>query len=277
MKRRRQGARKARLLLAGIECVWPENVPRRATFHQVGRDAGYVWGQFTYVSGKANVSWALKEDVFSTPGNLCTEKYFKSDGVAHGLDLSRHKNGSLQWQVPWVRGHMHGISRAFDEQGRELLRTRFVYGSGVDLWADGTEITELRVHRHNHRHGIERWGHPLLPYEENHFLEGRRAGVFRRWEGLELKKGYPQYFVADEEVTRAAYARARRRLPQLPRDDRRDDKRARPLHSSLRRAWLRKDVLANVLRRPGPEDWVGCGSEACRMSSTEEPDPAEGL
>jgi hypothetical protein len=229
------------------------------------------------VSGKANVSWALKEGVFSTPGNLCTERYFKSDGVAHGLDLSRHKNGTLQWQIPWVRGWMHGFARAFDEQGRELLRSRFVHGSGVDLWADGTEITELREHRNNHRHGVERWGHPVFPYEENYFLEGRRAGVFRRWDGLALEKGYPQYFVDDEEVTRAEYVRARRRHPDLPRDNRRDDTRARRVHPSLRRAWLRKDVRANVIRAPGPEERVACASYPCRNGSIEEPEPHEGV
>jgi hypothetical protein len=265
------------IVLAGTECIWPEGVPRGATFHEVGRDAGHVWGQFSYVSGKARVSWALKEDVFFTPGNICTERYFNRDGVTHGLDLSRHKDGSLEWQLPWVRGRMHGIARQFDEHGRELLRTRFVQGSGVDLWANGTEITELRVHRNNHRHGVERWGHPLLPYEENYFLEGRRAGVFRRWDGLALEKGYPQYFVDDEEVTRAEYVRARRRHPELPRDDRADDERARRLHPSLRRAWLRKDVLANVLRAPGPDEWIGCGSGACRTRSIKEPEPHEGV
>ena len=66
----------------------------------------------------------------------------------------------------------HSMRRKFDEAGRELYRTRFIYGSGVDLWLNGREITELREMARNVPHGVERWGHPQLPYEECHFVRG---------------------------------------------------------------------------------------------------------
>jgi hypothetical protein len=243
----------ARVLLAGVHLVWPEGVPRNATFVESGRNQGCIWGQFTYVGGKAQIAWSIAGDVLS-------ERYFDADGVAHGVEVSRHEDGTVEWQVPWAHGQMHGIARQFDESGRELLRTRFVRGSGIDLWVNGSEIAELREYKKSLLHGVERWGHPRLPYEEGYFLRGKRAGVFRRWSGSVLERGYPKYFIDDEEVSRAKYLRARKVWPELPACLREDDKRERAMHSGLEHVWLRKEIRANLMRMPKPEDRVGCGA-----------------
>ncbi|WP_224247410.1 toxin-antitoxin system YwqK family antitoxin [Hyalangium gracile] len=241
---------KRRALAPGKELVWPEGVPRTARYEEFGRNAASVWGQLIHDEGSAHIAW-------SPEGNVLSERYFDDKGRAHGLEVSRHDDGTVAWQVPWVRGRMHGLARQFDESGRELLRTRFVRGTGVDLWVSCGGITELREHRDNLLHGVERWGHPLLPYEENHFLLGKRAGVFRRWNGPRLEKGYPRYFIDDEQVSRAEYLRARRTRPALPPARRQDDRRERPMHGALRNVWLRKDIRERLLRMPEPEDGMG--------------------
>lgn len=238
--------------LAGERLVWPGSVVRSARFEEFGRNEASIWGQFTYEGGKAQIAW-------STAGNVLSERYFDAHGRAHGMEVSRHEDGSVEWQVPWVHGQMHGIARQFDESGRELFRTRFVRGSGIDLWVQANEIVELREYKDSMPHGMERWGHPLLPYEEGYFLRGQRAGVFRRWIGSALEAGYPRYFVDDEEVSRPEYLRARRLRPELPAYRRENDRRGRSMHSGLLHTWLRKGVRAKLMRKPRPEDPMGCG------------------
>ncbi|EPX63696.1 hypothetical protein D187_006105 [Cystobacter fuscus DSM 2262] len=235
--------------LAGRRLVWPPGVPRSARFEEFGRNDNGLWGQFIHARGRASISW-------SSEGTIFSERYFDAQGRAHGLEVSRHDDGTVQWRVPWVRGQMHGLARQFDEAGRELVRTRFIRGSGIDLWVSGGFISELREHENSQLHGVERWGHPLFPYEENHYLRGRRAGISRRWKGSTLEPGYPHYFVDDEEVSRAEYLRARKTRPELPAYRRQDDRRERPMHDGLPHAWIRKDIRAHLMRMPTPEDGI---------------------
>jgi hypothetical protein len=243
----------ARVRLAGKSLVWPSSVVRSARFEELGRNEVSIWGQFIYEGGKAQIAWSIAGDVLS-------ERYFDANGRAHGMEVSRYEDGAVEWQVPWVRGQMHGIARQFDESGRELFRARFVRGSGIDLWVQANEIVELRECKDSVPHGVERWGHPLLPYEEGYFIRGKRAGVFRRWIGSELETGYPRYFIDDEEVSRKEYLQTRRRRPELPASRRKDDRRGRSMHSGLLYIWLRKEVRANLMRTPKPGDPIGCGA-----------------
>jgi hypothetical protein len=155
---------------------------------------------------------------------------------------------------------MNGLARQFDEDGRALYRCRFDAGTGVDLWVQGNELVEFREIANNGRHGLERWGHPRLPYEESHFLRGLRAGVFRRWVGSALEPGYPKFFADDEEVSKKDYLRLRRRRPELPAFLPAQDRRQRLLHPAFGTVWLRKEVRAALMRIPGDDDVVGCGA-----------------
>ena len=92
--------------------MWPPGVPRTARFEEAGRNEVCVWGQFFHDEGKAQIAW-------SSAGNVLSERYFDANGLAQGLEGSRHEDGTVEWQVPWVHGQMHGIARQFDEAGRE--------------------------------------------------------------------------------------------------------------------------------------------------------------
>lgn len=236
-----------------FEPVRPPGLSARARLKLIGKNSACVWGEFMLAGQRiAQVVWAPN-------GSLLSERHFDRHGRVHGLEISRHEDGSVEWQMPWLRGQMHGVARQRDTEGRDLYRSRFVRGSGVDLWVQGGAITEFREHSNSLVHGIERWGHPLLPSEEGHFLRGRRAGVFRRWSGKDLERGYPRYFIDDEEVTRSRYVEARSDRPELQPDRRRDDRRERQMPPALSLVWLRKEVRGRVGIRPSPDEHFGCG------------------
>ena len=239
----------------GTRLAWPDGVPANAQFAETMRNDACVTGEFVYESGKTQVTWALE-------GFVLWECPFDRRGRRNGFEVSRFPNGAAEWQVRWVRGSMHGSAQQFDEGGRVLYRCRFHRGTGLDLWVQGSEIVELREVRNNERHGLERWGHPRLPYEESFFLRGRRAGVFRRWNGLGLEPGFPKFFVDDEEVATADYLRVRTRRRELPVFLPVENWRVRPVHPALGDVWLRKDVRAALMRTPDVDDVIGCGSHS---------------
>ncbi len=215
--------------------VLPPHIPAGARFEEVLRNEACVQGEFFYDGGRAQIAW-------SRAGNVLSERYFDRVGRAHGMEVSRFESGAVEWQVPWVRGQMHGLARQFGPGGEELSRSRFVRGAGVDVWIDNGAVSEVRELRNSVLHGVERWGHPLHPYEEGHYLRGKRSGVFRRWAGAKLEKGYPKYFLDDDEVDRARYVSACRRNSELPPDLRKDDARERRPLKGLKAVWLRKEI-----------------------------------
>ncbi len=242
-----------RKTVEGTRLVWPSSVPFDARYAETKRNEACVTGEFLYDSGKTQVTWSLE-------GAVLWECPFDRRGLRHGLELSRYGNGAAEWQVRWVRGSMHGTAQQFDEGGHVLYRCRFDRGTGVDLWVQGSEIVELREFKENERHGLERWGHPRLPYEEAFYVRGKRAGVFRRWTGSEMEVGYPKFFVDDDEVSKSDYLHARRRRPELPAYLPAENRRARPLDRAFRTIWLRKDVRATLMKVPGADDVIGCGA-----------------
>ena len=213
----------------------PAGIPANARFKEARRNEVCVQGEFFYDGRRAQVAW-------SRAGDILSERYFDRHGRAHGIEVSRFDDGSVEWQVAWVRGQMHGLARQFDVRGRELSRSRFIRGAGIDIWIDNCVVTEIRELRNSVLHGVERWGLPDYPSEEGHYLHGKRSGIFRRWKDARLETGCPQYFLDDVEVDRAQYRRARRRNSALPPDLRKDDRRERRPPKGLKAVWLRREV-----------------------------------
>jgi hypothetical protein len=217
----------------------PAGIVGQPRFKLFGRNEICFWGEVQYDRGHVQVCWSTSKQILS-------ERWFDRNGVANGPEIERHDNGRVSWQVTWVRGQMHGVARQFDDTARCLVRTRFVRGAGLDIWGSRNELGEIRELVDSVPHGVERWGHPRLPHEENYFVRGRREGVSRRWTGDRLENGYPKFFVDDEEVSAAEYARAARLRPELHKYRREEDARARRLHPGLARAWLPKAVRRAV-------------------------------
>lgn len=156
----------------------------------------------------------------------------------------------VEYESTWVHGQLHGIARQYDDQGRTLSRSRFVHGTGIDVWCDNEGVQEYREFVASVPHGLERWGHPARPHEESHFIRGLRCGVTRSWRDGALEPGFPHYFLDGDQVPRATYVRARRSRPELHPDVRAEDAPERDLPDGLRGVWVRKKLRASLDHPP---------------------------
>lgn len=169
---------------------------------------------------------------YHSNGAMEWEMYFDDAGVRHGVERYGHENGRIKWQSRWRHGVQIGKQEQWDEEGNLICATRFVRGTGADLWfsGEGDILSEERHFEGGVRHGVERWW-----YDENrvwHEIEYKDSlehGIERRWNGDRLERGYPRYFLVGERVTRRAYERARRTDPTLRPRTAEDDRPFRPL------------------------------------------------
>lgn len=212
-----------------LRVQWPSQVPLTSRFTPLGHNDASRWGRFHFAKSYADICWSPR-------GRVLSERRFNALGQTIGFEIERDEQGRVRWRVPWRNGQMHGLATQFTASGRVLVRSRFVKGAGLDVWADCGRISEVREMRDSTPHGFERWGDPFNPWEENHFVKGRRSGISRQWNGDVLAPGFPKFFIDDEEVSRRRYLRAR----QLPAWTRDDDRRERTLPFDS--VWLAKEL-----------------------------------
>jgi hypothetical protein len=105
-----------------------------------------------------------------------------------------------------------GLAEQWDELGRRIVATRFVAGTGLDLWHCGCGL-----------------------FTETWLVRGLPHGPERDWHGARRVR----YWVRGERVDRRAYERARRDDPTLPSIDAKDDRPRRAPPPELRRAVAR--------------------------------------
>jgi hypothetical protein len=235
------------LVVSGHRLGWPVRVPRSARFVEKHASQGYLYGDLVHASGKLYVGWSLHG---GDPAPIVIEIPYDARGRRHGVERTRHPNGQVEWQVRWVQGQMDGPARQFDEGGRCLVASRFVRGTGLDVWVGCSCVTEVRAMRNSVPHGFETWGHPSSPWEENHWIDGLPAGITRRWSGDKLEPGHPKFLVEAEEVSATDYSRARHKDPRLPPYRKDDNLRGRSLPKGLTRVWLRPDIRAKLMKPP---------------------------
>lgn len=171
---------------------------------------------------------------------------YDRDGRPHGLECEYREDGILIWCQQWVHGKMHGPCMMLDERGRPLAVSKFVEGRGFDVWMGGCNegIAEIHQLADGAPHGVTRWGDPSRPWEEEHFFEGRRHGIFRCWDDGVLEKGFPEFYVNGERVSREEYELARQNDAALPAYREQDDDNARELPAAVVEALREAEVLA---------------------------------
>jgi hypothetical protein len=155
------------------------------------------------------------------------------NGKRHGMSVEWWGNGVVSFAEPYVDGLVHGVVRHWDESGALLVSTRYVRGTGVDLWCDPRNRTlaeETRL-RAGAMHGTSRrWLDARSIHEESQFREGREHGIFREWnDSGRLRRGFPRYFIAGKRVDRRRYLSAAARDATLPPWRAAEDRPARPL------------------------------------------------
>jgi hypothetical protein len=193
-----------------------------------GRNSASLWGE-AIVHGRV-----VAELVWSPEGTLIREKPFAADGQASGLEVEYDESGRVRWLAHWVAGEMHGTAMQLDANGLPLVVTEFVHGLGIDVWMSCGDVSEVRTTFNGIPDGLVRWGDPTRPDEEEHFVRGKRHGIFRSWQRDKMRAGYPMFYVDDLEVTREAYLAACAADCTLPPYDESDDANDRSMPPGVR-------------------------------------------
>ena len=221
--------------------------PRLVPAHAEERNRTVASGMTSvnfFVDGRrvARVHWG--------EGGVCEwEQHFDDQGKLHGVELYRHESGRIKWKARWMHGLQHGWTRQWAEDGELVSETRFVRGTGVDVWCDRSMVSEVRQMRDGDLDGLEQWwADARRVWLEGHWSRGEEHGIWREWNAASrLRRGFPRYFVHGEQVPRRAYLRAIASDPTLPRPRKGDDCPGRKLTPDAAAA-----IGAAVARRRRP-------------------------
>jgi hypothetical protein len=230
--------------MRGERFVWP--FPRDAKEHVLLRHASGAKSRAEFRRRGEVVAVALWE-----PDGTPCQVWGLSGGKKHGPAVEWWANGRIAFVEHWKRGVLHGALRHYDDAGQLLLVTRFVRGTGVDLWCDLqnrtlSEETWLVGGRLRER----RWWNPderTVHREELYGGGGHDGGIERAWsERGRLLRGFPTYVVHGERVTKRRYAESAEEDPTLPRYRSNDDDPRR----RLRVEYVGQPVHLEAKRRP---------------------------
>jgi antitoxin component YwqK of YwqJK toxin-antitoxin module len=179
---------------------------RKKAEYRVGR--ALVGTRFFYDTGEPEYEYALK------------------DGKRHGIEYQLDERGKVLTAEPFANGVLHGTIRQWSGIGRRRLigTYRIVRGNGIDLWrqqrSDGSVyLAEVYTLRAGRPHGFEWWldESQRTVYIERHWRDGQPHGIYREWNGHgRLSRGFPQYHVTGQKVTKRRYLRAAQLDPTLP-------------------------------------------------------------
>jgi antitoxin component YwqK of YwqJK toxin-antitoxin module len=149
----------------------------------------------------------------------------------HGVFREWHPNGVLSHESHYINGMEHGLARQYDDQARLIGTYRMNQGTGFDRWYQRSErgkiyLSEEREIRDGKWHGFERWwGTRGWVWQEGHFWENRKYGIFREWNhSAKLRKGFPKYYINDQQVSKRLYLRACLTDQSLPRFTKADNR-----------------------------------------------------
>jgi antitoxin component YwqK of YwqJK toxin-antitoxin module len=166
---------------------------------------------------------------FDKEGHLELETPLK-DGVAHGTQYYFDSDSDNVLRVvfaePYRNGLAHGTARQWTaNDGKPLGTYTMKHGTGLDVWRTWSYekksyfVSEARYIKEGKWHGFEWWisEDNKTVVQENHFREDLQHGIMRRWNGQgKLRRGYPKYWVQNEQLTKRKYLKLQRQDPTLP-------------------------------------------------------------
>lgn len=148
-----------------------------------------------------------------------TEESYK-DGKRHGLKLRFYDNGALLSVEPYRDGQVHGKARQFAPDGSVLISYTLRNGIGLDLWCyDDGQLSEELYCPADGELGLQRWWNEdnKSIYLEQTWLQDSDHRILREWNDKgKLHRGFPQFYIHGERVTKKKYVRARELDPSLP-------------------------------------------------------------
>jgi hypothetical protein len=187
-----------------VACFYPNGKKASAEYFIDGELVGRRWWND---DGQRSMEWTYR------------------NGRQHGVWREWHDNGRLQFQSTYENGYEHGQALQWDEDGTLLGGYSMNMGTGIDLWWGCTGFpTEERHMKDGLPHGSERWwSRKNEVYDELEWSNGQLHGIHRRWTGRKLDRGFPQFHINHEKVTKREYLRAAEPDPTLPLCDPKDD------------------------------------------------------
>lgn len=152
-------------------------------------------------------------------GDLLCEFGLK-DGHKHGNELYFDPDGQLSAVQPFRNGRAHGTAKQFASDGSVLVSYVLRNGVGMDLWCgeNGTLAEEL-YWPDDGELGYQRfWNEDgKTIYFEKSWTNGGSHGIHRRWNDKgKLCRGFPKFFIKNEQVTKKQYLRGCESDPLLP-------------------------------------------------------------
>jgi antitoxin component YwqK of YwqJK toxin-antitoxin module len=186
-----------------ITRVYPDGAKQQAEYWLAGERVGM---RTFFETGELEMDAGLRQDHY------------------HGICYRWDVPGELLSATPYHEGLEHGTAYQWASDGSLLGSYTIEYGTGIDLWwcelLDSTVgLSEVRYFQGGKRHGFEWWirSDQHSVYEESHYTEGQPHGILRQWSWRgKLRRGYPQYYIRGERVTKARYTRACQHDPTLP-------------------------------------------------------------
>jgi antitoxin component YwqK of YwqJK toxin-antitoxin module len=166
---------------------------------------------------------------FDENGAMNTEVSWR-DGKRHGnmyhFECDPDQEPRVTFVETYRHGLAHGVARQWSDYGGKPIGTYTMkQGTGIDFWRIETysgksvRLHEVRYIKAGNWHGFEWWleEDQKSVHQEAHFWENLQHGIRREWNGEgKLRRGFPQYWVNNERVTKRQYVRACAKDPNLP-------------------------------------------------------------
>jgi len=181
---------------------------------------------------------------YALDGALTMEIPLKN-GERHGRVYCWCVDGVLLSVEPYVDGKVHGVAKQFDREGRVIGTYRMRHGTGLDRWysqrPDGsTYVTELYCMQDGLRHGYEWWlDDRARLWREVHWQAWEKHGIERHWvrwgRGVRQDKGYPKFWIRNEQVIRTQYVQACKTDDSLPAYRKEDESQTRSFPKRIQR------------------------------------------
>jgi hypothetical protein len=186
------------------------------------------------------VGWRFYEE----DGTLVREVPLKGDRM-HGIVYDWYDSGAMDSAIPYFEGLQHGTARQWLEDGRLMGTYTMIRGTGLDVWRhprcnDDTTffVSEIMGWQDGAAHGFQRFLNEdeTSVWMERHFQHGVLHGIGRQWNVHgRLRRGYPEYYVRGEQVSKRQYIRAASADPTLPPFRVEDNMPGRVFPAELRR------------------------------------------
>lgn len=195
---------------------------------------------------KQRVEYVLDGEVvgfrwFSEDGTAGTENPLKNrvmHGNMHYFEVGADGSRKTSFSEPYRNGLAHGIAKQYSDDGRLIGTYTMKRGTGWDFWRHRKDFGRSPVHilmearslKAGNLHGFEWWldEDQKSVHQEAHFWENLQHGIRREWnnEG-KLRRGFPQYWINNERVSKRQYLRACKKDSNLPPFRESDNKPAR--------------------------------------------------